>query len=227
MITKINTSSEAIADSSGASYIGSSGIYDITINFASVDVADSGAERVNFNVTYNGNIQTIYGPWVQGKNGQPIESGLKLIQKISAIAGLSTGDELTLDTETHNVGKDNKPRDFTVITDFTDLECKMRVQESYSKYNGEIRKAMIPRSFFAANGASAEELIKQANGEDVEIGKRLAYETEKLASNVTYEDDLTPADIEAWYEAKKSGNSSAAKPAPKASVKPAKGGLFS
>lgn len=222
MITKVNTSTEAVAESSGASYISKSGIYDVTIDFASIDVAASGAERVNFNITWNGNKQTIWGPWVQGKDGQPLEGGLKLVQKLASIAGLETGDELTLDEETHNVGKNNEEKTFTVITDFSELDVKMRLQEVYSEYKDEIRKEMSPKSFFRmSDGASAEEIVK-----GTEPGKRLALETEKYASNITYNDGLTPEAVQEWKDSKANGGKSSAPKAKKVAPSKPAGSLF-
>lgn len=223
MILKVNTSAAAVAESGGASYIAKSGIYDVVIKFASVDVSKNGAEQVNFNIDYNGNSQTIYGPWVTSKAGDPVEIGMKLINKLAIISGLGDGESLELDEETHNVGRDNKPKDFTVISNFSDLPVKIRLQEEYgiNPNTKEIRKNLVPKAFFREDGASAEEITN-----DTEIGKRLALETEKYASNVTYNDNLTPEDIEAWYESKKAGGN-ASKPTPKAApaAKPA-GSLF-
>ena len=218
MKLKVNKSQAAIAESSGGSYIASSGIYDVVIKFASVDVSKNGAEQVNFNIEYNGNSQTIYGPWVTSKSGEPVEIGMKLINKLAIIADLQEGQELSIEEETHNVGKDNKPKEFAVITDFSDLPVKIRLQEEYNinPNDQEIRKSLVPKSFFREDGASAEEISN-----DGEIGKRLALETEKYASNVTYRDNLTASDVEAWKEAKKSGGDApraAATPKPKANA---------
>ena len=206
----VNTSAAAIQESSGSSYISKSGIYDVVIKFASVDVSKNGAEQVNFNIEYNGNSQTIYGPWVTSKAGDPVEIGMKLINKLAIIAGLGQGESLELDQETHNVGKDNKPKEFQVITNFTDLPVKIRLQEEYgiNPNTKEIRKNMVPKSFFREDGASAEEITN-----DSEIGKRLALEEEKYSKNITYLDGLDEEQVQAWYESKKSGS---AAPAPKA-----------
>lgn len=219
MKLKVNKSKDVIADSAGGSYISKSGIYDVTIQFASLDVAKSGAERVNFNIDYNGNSQTIWGPWVTSKAGDPIEIGMKLINSLAVIADIPEGQELSFEEETHNVGKDNKPQEFTVIEQFSDLPCKMRLQEEYgiNPNNNEIRKNMVLKSFFREDGASAAECDSD------EVGKRLALETEKYASNITYRDDLTPEDIEAWIESKKSGGATPPKkstPAPKRAAAP-------
>lgn len=221
MKLKVNKSAQAIAESTGSSYISKSGIYDVTIKFASLDVAASGAERVNFNIDYNGNSQTIWGPWVTSKAGDPIEIGMKLINSLAVIADIPEGQELSFEEETHNVGKDNKPQEFTVIEQFSDLPCKIRLQEEYgiNPNNNEIRKNMVLKSFFREDGASAAE----CDSED--IGKRLALETEKYASNITYKDDLTPEDIEEWKSSKASGGAAPSKkatPAPKRAAAPKK-----
>jgi len=223
MKLKVNTNAAAVAESSGGSYISKSGIYDVVIKFASVDVSKNGAEQVNFNIEYNGNSQTIYGPWVTSKSGDPVEIGMKLVNKLAIISGLGMGDELEIDQETHNVGKDNKPKDFAVITNFTDLPIKIRLQEEYgiNPNTQEIRKSLVPKAFFREDGASAEEISN-----DTEIGKRLALEEEKYASNVTYRDNLTAEDIEAWLESKKSGDAAPKATTPKPKAAPTGGALF-
>ena len=132
---------------------------------------------------------------------------------------MEEGDDFEIEEETHNVGKDNKPQEFAVITNFSDLPIKIRLQEEYyipekSQNKGKIQKRMVIKNFFRADGASAEEIVNES-----EIGKRLATEQEKYASNVTYRNNLTPEDIEEYYKAKKDERSSD-KPSPKASSKP-------
>jgi hypothetical protein len=212
-ILSVNRTKEAVKDGgAGGSFIGQSGIYDVTIKFASVDVSKNGAKSVNFNLDYNGNPTTIYGPYITNKAGEPLEIGLGLVRdKLGIIADVE-GD-LNIEEEEHAVGKDNKAQEFSVITDFSDLPVKMRIQMEYSVYNGEIREKKVIKNFFREDGASAEEILALENGEEAEIGKRLAYETEKFANNITYKDDLTPEDIAAWKESKSSKTS--AKSAPK------------
>jgi hypothetical protein len=83
---------------------------------------------------------------------------------------------------------------------------------------------MVIKNFFREDGASAEEIVKD---ESEDFGKRLALESEKYASNVTYKNDLTPEDVEAWKESKKD-NASKPTPKPKATVKtaPKSGSVF-
>lgn len=219
---KVNTTAAAVQETSGASYIAKSGIYDVTLKFASLDTSKNGAESVNFNIEWNGNNQTIYGPYVQGKDGQPLEVGLKIINRLAIISGLENGQEPTIEQETHKVGKDNKDMDFAVITDFSDLDVKIRLQEVYSQYNGEIKKKMAVRGFYREDGASAEEII---NGTEagIQMEKDRPY-----AEKVTYQDNLTPEMVQAWKDSKADGTPApkVAPTAPKASAGKPQSGLF-
>lgn len=217
---KISTDKSAISSGSGSNYINKSGIYPVTIKFASVDVSASGAKSVNFNVDLNGSNQTIYGPYVYAKDGSPLEIGLKLINQLGIIAGLRAGDNPTIEQETHNVGRDNKPQDFDVITDFTDLEVQMRVQFEYDKYNNDITEKKVIKAFFSKEGASAAEIIAQENGDAVKVGTDLEKQ-QKYAENITYKSGLTAEEVAAWKERKQNNGSNAAKPAAKVINKPA------
>ena len=204
----------------GRSFIGSSGIYDVTINFASVGVTSGGAESINFNLEYNGNNQTLYGPYYKGKDGNFLEIGTKLYTTLGVIAGLEDGDEFTVEPETHEVGKDNKEVEFDVIQELSDLNIKVQVQAEYSEYEGNIQERMVIRSFFREDGASAEEIVN-----DGEVGKRLAMVEEKFASNISYRDGLTPEDVDAWIKGGR-GKGGASAPTPKRSGSAKTGGLF-
>lgn len=219
MKLKVSTSKEAISETSGGNYISKSGVYDATIKFASLDVSKNGAESINFNLDYNGNEQTIYGPYITDKEGNTLDIGAKLINKLAVIIGMEEGDTYEVEEETHAVGKDKKPQEFSVITNFSDQPIKVHLQEEYSiskggANDGQIRKSMVIKNFFREDGASAEEIV---NG--TEVGKRLASTLEKYASNVTYKDDLTPEMVEEWKKAKASEGSKPATPAPKATPK--------
>jgi hypothetical protein len=219
---KVSTNKDAIQETGTSSYIATSGIYDVKILFASIDTTASGAESVNFNLEYNGNPQTIYGPYVTQKNGDVNEIGAKTINKLAIIAGMTDGDDFEIEEETHNVGKDNKPTDFAVITNFTDLPIKIRLQEEYSinPNTKAITKRMVIKNFFSESGASAEELVN-----NTEAGVRLALEQEKYASHITYKDGLTEEQVTLWKESKKSDSKST--PTPKAKpVVDRKGSIF-
>ena len=217
---KVTTAPEALQESGGSSYISKSGVYDVTIKFASVDVTRNGAEQLNFNLDYNGNDQTIYGPYVTNKDGNVNEIGAKLVNKLAIVAGMTDGDDFEIEQEEHVVGKDKTAKEFACIQQFSDLPVKIRLQEEYYVNNNtkEIAKKMVVKSFFTSEGTSADEIVAGADA-----GKRLALELEKYASNVTYKDDLTPELVQAWKDSKKSNAQGGGNPAPQAkpAAKPA------
>jgi hypothetical protein len=90
------------------------------------------------------------------------------------------------------------------------------LQEEYAinPNTKEIRKSLVPKAFFSAEGASAAEIVAQENGESVTIGKDLDKQ-QKYADNITYKDNLTPDVVAEWQASKTSGTS---KPAPKVTV---------
>lgn len=213
---KVSTKSEALDNFGGSSYISKSGVYDVVIKFASIDVAASGAESVNFNIDYNGNSQVIYGPYVQNKDGNVNEIGAKLINALAIIIGMTDGDDYEIEEEEHAVGRDNKVQTFNVITNFTDAAVKFQLQEEYSinPKSNQIQKRLVIKNFFREDGASAKEIVDNAN-----IGKQLSIIEEKYANNVTYRDNLTAAEVDEWKKAKANAAKTGAK-APAA--KPAK-----
>ena len=224
MKLRVSTKAEAVDNFSGSSYISKSGIYDIIINFASVDVAASGAESVNFNIDYDGSQQVIYGPYVQNKDGNVNEIGAKIINALAIIAGMGDGDEYEIEEEEHAVGKDKKVQTFNVITNFSDLPVKVWVQTEWSiNPNTNLpKKRLVIKDFFRAeDGASAKEIVA---GKD--FGKRLELIKEKYADNVTYRDGLTEEDIKKFEQEKaKSSGSNTKVPTAKA-VKPKTASLF-
>ena len=211
----ISTAADAL-QSSGSSYISKSGIYDVIIKFASVEVSKNGAQSVNFNIEYNGNDQTIYGPYITNIKGEPLKIGVQLINSLGIIANLAEGEDLAIEQETFAVGKDKTPKEFNIIPQFTDLPVKIRLQEEYSinANTKEIRKSMVPKAFYrAADNASAVEIVNNSEA-GVQLEKDKAY-----AENITYLDDLTAEAVEAWKASKASGTA-APKTTPAATVKP-------
>lgn len=223
----VSTAKEALSQFADSSYISKSGIYDVTIKFASVAISKGGAESINFNLDYNGNDMTVYGPYITSKEGNTIEIGAKLINSLAVIAGMKNDQAFTTEEEEHVTGKDKKLQKFEVITNFSDLPVKIHLQEEYSRNpeTAEIKKRMVIKGFYRSeDGADAAEVV---SGND--IGKRLAVVTEKYANNVTYADSSknagdapTPEEVAAWKASKKADSTApAAKPTPKAVIKPA------
>ena len=217
MKLKVSTADAALSQFPASSYINTSGVYDVTIKFASVDVSTGGAESVNFNVDYQGSPTTLYGPYIQDKQGNVLEIGAKLINGLAVIAGMQDGDDYALEKEEHAVGKDNEVKTFNVITNFTDLPVKVQVQEEWSMNPNtkQPRKSLVIKNFFSEDGATAGEI---KSGKDK--GKQLAIVMEKYASNITYRDGLTAEAVAEFKASQKAGKSTPA-PKPAIAAKPA------
>lgn len=214
---KVSTAKEALSTFGDSTYITSSGIYDVTIKFASVAVSKGGAESVNFNTDYNGNEVALYGPYVTNKDGATNDIGAKLINSLAVIVGMENGQSFTTEEESRAVGKDKKEQTFTVITDFSDLPVKVWLQLEYSRNpeTQEIKERKVIKGFYRAeDGADAAEIASGAN-----IGKRIGIVQEKYAANITYK-DVTPEEVAQWKADKSSNKSAPSKPMPKAANKP-------
>ena len=208
---KVNRDESLVKEQTGGgSYLSKSGIYPVTIKFVSVTVNDHNARSLDFNVTYSGNDSTLYGLKLDNNDGSE-NYMYPIFNNLAIIAGLDNVNEP--EEQEHLVGKDKEPKSFMVLDDFTGLECYVRVQQEYSKYNNEIKSRLVIKSFYRADKANAFEIIKDEN-----FGKQFAKD-EAYADKITYKDGLTAEDITAWEEAKKNGSSSTVKPATTTPVK--------
>lgn len=212
---KINRDEAVVKESKGGgSYLSKSGIYPVTIKFASVSINDHNARSIDFNVDYNGNSSTLYGLKLDNNDGSE-NYMYPIFNNLAIIAGLDDISEP--EEQEHAVGKDNETKSFMVLDDFTGLEVLVRVQQEYSKYNNEIKSRLTIKGFYRAEDkANAFEIIK-GEGFGTQHGKDLAY-----AEKITYKDGLTAEEVATW-EAQKSGKSGAVKPA---SVTPVKSNAF-
>ena len=216
----ISKSKDAVAETSGSSYISKSGLYPVTIDFVSIATSKNGAQSLNFNITHDGNAQTIYGQTIVNTDGKPNDIGMKFLNKLGIVCGMDEGDELDVEEEEHAVGKDSKVQTFAVIQQFSNQDVIMHLQEEYTEYKGEIRKAMVIRNIFRADKATAEEIVN-----DSDIGKRYAETEAKYATTVSYKDGLTPERIEEWKASKAAESSGKTATKPTTSKAPT-GGLF-
>ncbi len=212
---KINRDEAVVKESKGGgSYLSKSGIYPVTIKFASVSINEHNARSIDFNVDYNGSSSTLYGLKLDNNDGSE-NYMYPIFNNLAIIAGLDDINEP--EEQEHAVGKDNEIKSFMVLDDFTGLEVLVRVQQEYSKYNNEIKSRLTIKGFYRADDkANAFEIIK-GEGFGTQHGKDLAY-----AEKITYKDGLTAEEVAAW-EAQKSGKSGAVKPA---AVTPIKSNAF-
>jgi hypothetical protein len=185
----------------------------------SISTSTKGAKSLNFNITHEGNTQTLYSQTIINNNGDDNEIGQKFLTKLAVIVGADLEDGLDWEEEEHAVGKDNKVQTFVVIQQFSNIDVIMHLQEEYSKYQDEIKKKMAIKSIFRSDKATAEEIVNGTN-----LGKRYVETEAKYANKITYLNDLTAEDVEEWKTSKSSGGAkSTSKPI--ASKAPT-GGLF-
>ena len=211
----INRDESVVKESKGGgSYLSKSGIYPVTIKFASVSVNEHNARSIDFNLDYNGNSSTLYGLKLDNNDGSE-NYMYPIFNNLAIIAGLDDISEP--EEQEHAVGKDNELKAFMVLDDFTDLPVYVRVQQEFSKYNNEIKSRLTIKGFYRADDkANAFEIIKGENF-GTQYNKDLAY-----ADKITYRNGLTAEEVASW-EAAKSGKSGAPKPA---TVTPVKSNAF-
>jgi hypothetical protein len=207
-------STQSVAESSGgdsSTYMNRSGIYEVIINFASVQVSPNGAESVAFNVTCGDTTKTFYGPVYKKNDGSDNPMGIELYSKLGVIAGMGNGQRPTTETTTRSVGYPPKDKELTTIVEFENMPVYIQLKEEYSKYQEQIKDRMNIVGFFrAADGATAQEIDKNKN-----LGNRIKVTREKYANSVTYRDGLTKEDVAKWREEKRNNNEDTMSPTPK------------
>jgi len=209
----VNTTAEAVREPQGGNYLSKSGIYPVTLKIVSVTTNDHNARSLNFNVDYEGSENTLYGLKLDNNDGTA-NYQQRIFNNLCVVAGLQ-GSISDPEIQTHNLGKDKKPTDLSVLTDFTDIPVFIRIKEVYSLYNNKLQSRKEIVGFYRAEDkASASEIV---NGTEagVQYNKDLEY-----ASDVTYKDGLTAEKVAALKEAEKSGSAPAAQTA--AVTKPTK-----
>lgn len=214
----VSKKAEALKDSGDGGFINKSGVYDVTINYVQVAETKNNALQLNFNVTHKGAEQTIFGPYLTSKKGEINEITQNLINKLCIIAGFEDGQEIETEAAEFPVGKNKVMTEMDIIPELSGLDVKMRIQMEYSKWDGKIQERKAIKAFYREDGATAAEAEAGEN-----IGKRLALDVEKYASNVTYKDGLTEEDVAEWIKDRSKGGSdnksSASSATPKTTAK--------
>ena len=184
----------------GGDYINKSGIYDVTIKFASVQKSANGSMSVDFNVEYKGSNTTLYGLRLTNNDGSP-NFQANLFNELLVILGIDSVEEPTM--EDHVVGKDQQVKSFAVLTELSDQDIKVRVQYSYSLYQGRIIERRDIKNFYRVSDGAVASEIEKGEGFGTQLSKDIPY-----AENITYKDGLTPADVEAFKKGEKPSTSS-------------------
>lgn len=199
----VSVNKEDIRDGGSSTSILRNGVHPVTLKFASVVETKHKAYQLNLNVLSDGKDFVLYGPIIQNKDGNPNTIGMSLLHKLSIVAGLEEGQQVSTETATVPVGKDNTLTELEIIPEFSDLECQIHIQEEYSKYDNEIKENFRIRNIFNIDGASAEEIV---HGDQENYGKQLEITLEKFVNNTTYSDGLTAEDVAEWKKAQMSGS---------------------
>ena len=187
----VKTDADAIKEDTGngGKWIGSSGIYDVTILAPFVDTNDKGAMTVNFFVNANDQDQVIYGNLKLHNNDMSENFAAKIFNKLCIVTEIEPEDPVDGELP---IGKKGAMKDVAILEDMADLEVKMRIQMEYSVHLGNIKEKTVIKGFYRNDGASAEEVVNETEI-GVQLQKDLPY-----AENITYKDSLTAELITEW-----------------------------
>ena len=192
---KANKNEDALKEGGDGKHITKSGIYPVTIVGAFISEGKGGDIVVDFCVNHQDKVQVLYGNLhVYNKDGGENEVGMKTLNKLLVVSDIENLSD-PVDGELP-IGPKGAMKDVSILEDLTDVECYIHVQEEYGKWNGSYTDKKVIKSFWGADGASAAEHVK---GES--IGENMANTEENYAHNVTYSDDVTKDEIDAWIKA--------------------------
>lgn len=210
----VKTDEESVRDYSGSTkYINKSGMYELIIKNAIVDVSSGGSQVVNLWVENEGQAQMIYNAIrMTNKDGSP-NLGQALFNKLAVVCGATEGNEINEPVPMMlPIGKSGESKECMVLEDFNDLPIVAHIRMEYSLYNGKIMENKVIRNFFRfEDKATASEIVNNAEN------KGAQYEKEcEDADKTTYKDGLTEEDITEWKKNRSKGKEeeAEAKPAP-------------
>lgn len=200
---------ENVKAAESSSYIQTSGIYKMTLKHGEVVNTANGAVQMN----YFFDKCMSYGNNIIGVNGQPT-FGYKILEALATVLGQ---DELS-NPEPTNVQFKSGTKELNCIPELEDVVVQAWIQFSYRLYKGEIQESVTVRRFYReSDGASGSEVITSEN-----IGERLAKDKE-VATEIKYEDGVTPDAVAAWKKAQAGGARGGATPAAPKSAAEASG----
>ena len=201
---------EDVKAAEAGSYIQTSGIYTLTLKHGEVVNTQNGAVQLN----YFFDKCMSYGNNIIGVNGQPT-FGYKILEALATVIGT---DELS-DPEPTTVVFKKGSKELNCIPELNDVVVKAWIQVTYSMYKNEIKEKVSVRRFYReSDNASGSEVL---TNED--IGTRLKKDSE-VASEIKYEDGVTPEAVTAWKKSKmSSGGATPVKSAAAASGFPGSG----
>jgi len=184
---------EKVLEQGGNSnYITKSGVYDVEILSAIVNVSKNGSTSIDFFLDYNGQKQVFYGNLRIRNNDDSVnEIGDRVFNQLLITAGVdSLDDPVEVDLP---IGKNGKVETVSVLEDLSNVKVKMQSQMLYEIYDKNILEKKIIKAFYRSeDSASAKEVV---NGEG--IGEQ--FEKDKAYfNNVTYKNGLDETAISKW-----------------------------
>lgn len=210
MSFKLQVTKEDIAKGSGgASFIGTSGIYDVSIIAVIVDQNEHGAVSLGFYVDLgNDNKQMLYGalPMASYDNKTVLENNHKIFGTLCTIAGVDLDTNFEPIEASLPIGKNGAAKDVSIFEEFEDVPVKLWIkQDFYKKKDGSIGDSRIIKGIYRPeDNASGDEII---NNKD--FGTRYEKQS-KYFEDVGYK-DVTEDEVKAMIEARKSGSEAPAK----------------
>lgn len=168
----------------GSNYL-FTGIYDITILAAIVNVNEHGARSINLYVEYNKQPQMLYNAIrLEDNDGKP-HFQRSLLQKLVRILNIDEiADPIKVELP---VGKEGAIEEVEVLEDISNVDIAVRIQveHSKSKKDGKIYTNKLIKNFFSVtdNHATADEI---KNKPKEEWGTQYALELEKYCKEDSY-----------------------------------------
>ena len=213
--TPVNMEALAEAPKSGNS-IPTSGIYDITLKCATLDLSPWGTHNIGLYIEVAGQPKMMYsvldlGPedtsGLESWQVEQYERAWKVFDHMAIVSGIDPNDVGDTETVSLPIGKDKAIKDVEAFTEFEDKEIRAWFKyEYYKTKTGEIREKVLLKEVFTADGLSGDEVLR----EETEA-KRI----EKLASFVdaiSYKSKLTKEEVDAWVAGGRQGGAAPAKP---------------
>lgn len=190
---------ERIKDYSGdgGKYINNSGIYEIILKNVIVDVTANGSEFLNLFFEYKGQDQIIFQAIRTTNNDKsPNTIGEDLLLKLLVICGATTDGTISDPVKKKlPIGKGGEEKECMVLEEFENTPMYIRIQMEYNLYNGSIQERKLVRNFFRyEDKATASEIINE-----VDKGQQYLKE-EEHASAITYNNNLSPEDVNEWIK---------------------------
>ena len=210
MSFKLNITKEDVAKvSTGSSFIGTSGIYDVTVTAVTVDQNDNGAVTLGFFVDLgNDNKQMLYGalPMSTYDNKTDLEGNKKIFGAFCTIAGVDLETNFEPVEATLPIGKGGAAKDVTIFEEFEDVPVKLWIkQDYYRKGNGEIGDSRTIKGVFrTTDNASGDEILRAEEGQEVEFGARFEKQS-KYFADVGYK-DVTEDEVKTMIDSRRSGD---------------------